>query len=619
MKAQKISFFYFLAAFAILSSCTSIAIFGINHLLVQETGLTNNSSSFWIFTFLFQTCLFASLLKIFYALSYRKLRNFSKALMNHYDPTFKNAQSIEFPRYLGEAYSKMMHSIISTYEKILISTKSMESFHNSGKEADFIISNLQEILRPYLGEKLLSQKNGSSVFFSLESRSYLGFALFAAASASITIAVFFLMQGHDILAEYQNRILVLTYLLAFAVSFYMFGEYQKSFFSSIKRARFFCGEIMKGSILKNQDIPNKNLEEIALLQDLKEISNKIEKSDYESYLRQRKRQMQERLIRNEMTELINTLDSEFRHATMTSFSLASKENKKEGILGFNIIVSAFQKVSRKLQKQHSEMQTLIKDLRSALKDKEAYVALQKELEVAKKVQLSILPKPFKKNAYVMISGKNVSAREIGGDFYDYFHIEGDRIGIAIGDVSGKGIPAALFMASARVLLRSIAQQSLSPSQSLQKLNNRLIKINDESMFVTLLYGILNLRTGTFSYSSAGHHHPYVITKDQVTQLKSSLQNLALGVLMDTDYTDYEIILEENSRVFVFTDGVTEAMNENGEEFSETRLKNTLADSKNLDLNQFMEKIMKKIQEFVDTEQNDDITYLSFEFTKKKIT
>lgn len=215
--------------------------------------------------------------------------------------------------------------------------------------------------------------------------------------------------------------------------------------------------------------------------------------------------------------------------------------------------------------------------RKRLRDVErAYLAaVEQELNVARDLQTSILPKTFPAEGGVVGHGLMVPAREVGGDFYDFIPLDGDRLGIAIGDVSGKGIPAALFMAISRTLLRGLAQSGLSPGACLARLNELLCEENDQSMFVTLIYGILDRRNGRFTYANGGHHWPALIKADGAVRWVEGDNDMLLGVIRGNDYNDREIRLDDGDMVFLYTDGVIEAFDTDGNEFTSQRLAKVL--------------------------------------------
>jgi sigma-B regulation protein RsbU (phosphoserine phosphatase) len=168
------------------------------------------------------------------------------------------------------------------------------------------------------------------------------------------------------------------------------------------------------------------------------------------------------------------------------------------------------------------------------------------------------------------------AKEVGGDLYDYFFLDPNRLAIVIGDVSGKGVPAALFMAVSRTLLRATAQQKLSPGECLQYVNETLALQNSSSMFVTLFYAILDVRTGELQFANGGHNPPYVISGGAVRELQAKPGGMLVGLIDAAAYKTTEDRLAPGDVLLLFTDGVSEAVRGDGEFYGEQRLEKFLA-------------------------------------------
>jgi sigma-B regulation protein RsbU (phosphoserine phosphatase) len=198
---------------------------------------------------------------------------------------------------------------------------------------------------------------------------------------------------------------------------------------------------------------------------------------------------------------------------------------------------------------------------------------------------------------------------VGGDLYDFF-IDGDRLYFVIGDVSGKGVPASLFMAIARSLFRTLAQQVTSPAEIMTKMNHSIAENNEANMFITLIIGILDLKTGSLRFCNAGHNPPVIIGVDGKSTLLQSKIQLFVGILEDMEYTDEEIILEKGSRLFLYTDGVTEAENTSKELYGEDRLLSTLAPLASCDIRIVVDTVIRSIASHVqEAEASDDMTIL----------
>jgi sigma-B regulation protein RsbU (phosphoserine phosphatase) len=165
----------------------------------------------------------------------------------------------------------------------------------------------------------------------------------------------------------------------------------------------------------------------------------------------------------------------------------------------------------------------------------------------------------------------IPARNVGGDFYDCFPVDDDRMALVIGDVSGKGVPAALFMAIARTMLRAVAARAATPGDCLREVNALLCRENELGMFVTLFYGILDLRTGELVYSNGGHNPPYLLADGRPPQALKGTEDTVLGMLEGLGYHTGQAVLGPGGGLFLYTDGVPDATNEQGEFYAAARL------------------------------------------------
>src|SRR5260221_5951356 len=196
-----------------------------------------------------------------------------------------------------------------------------------------------------------------------------------------------------------------------------------------------------------------------------------------------------------------------------------------------------------------------------------------EMASAASIQRAMLPPPLPQGSCagrVALHAAMRPAREIGGDFYDFFAIGDDRLGIVIGDVSGKGVPASLFMAMTRTIIRLVARQDDDLAIGIGRANALLSADNDSAMFVTLLYGVLDIASGVLTYCNCGHNPPLVVRGDG-TRERLTLTGLPLGVMPDADYATRTVVLAPGDRLVLYTDGVTEASTTDGAEFGEARL------------------------------------------------
>ena len=341
--------------------------------------------------------------------------------------------------------------------------------------------------------------------------------------------------------------------------------------------------------------------------------------------RERQRRRQERFIRREMTQLADTLDEEERVAVLSeldqleylvrdapgrerqTMSIADATDSASTALtresdSLAMTALAFQKMSDRVQDQNQS-------LREALAAKNAFIALQKELDIAARVQLSLLPDTLPLTERAEMTGIMRPAKEVGGDFYDYFHLDKHRIGVVVADVSGKGVPAGLFMVMTRTLMRATAVRNVdAPGRVLASVNNFLEQNNSEDLFVTVFYGVLDERNGRFLYANGGHNPPILVDSDGATPLKTT-GGVALGMFDGLDYDHDHVDMEPGARLVLFSDGVTEAFNDSDEAFGDDRLLDaTRALPEKQGPDQDVNDIVNAVDEFAgDAPQFDDIT------------
>ena len=207
---------------------------------------------------------------------------------------------------------------------------------------------------------------------------------------------------------------------------------------------------------------------------------------------------------------------------------------------------------------------------------------------------------------------------MGGDLYDFFLIDEEHVFFSIGDVSGKGVPAALFMAVTKTLMKGIASQTVFPSITLSNVNQELCKDNDSSMFVTVFCGILNLKTGELLFANAGHNFPVLISANSEISWLSSPPGLLLGIMEEAQFETSRIIMTPGDTLFLYTDGVTEAMNPRQELFSDQMLIETIAGCPNKRTpEEIIDCILKTVKAFAGEEpQSDDIAMLALNYRGK---
>jgi sigma-B regulation protein RsbU (phosphoserine phosphatase) len=252
----------------------------------------------------------------------------------------------------------------------------------------------------------------------------------------------------------------------------------------------------------------------------------------------------------------------------------------------------------------------IDNLKSTTSAKEK---IESELRIAREIQMGMIPKifpPFPNLTEIDLYAMMEPAKEVGGDLYDFFLIDEKHLCFAIGDVSGKGVPASLFMAITRTLLRTVAPKQHSPREIVNTLNQSLSQGNDSSMFVTFFIGIVNIETGHMKYANAGHNPPVIIHSNGEIEMFEVTKNIPIGLYEDYDYDEKERTLSKNDRLFLYTDGITEAENWDQELYSEEKLLDCLATVKN---NEPIEIVMSVAKDVVihvnDYLQSDDLTMM----------
>jgi len=256
----------------------------------------------------------------------------------------------------------------------------------------------------------------------------------------------------------------------------------------------------------------------------------------------------------------------------------------------------------------------IATLRSAETDKLKLNSILQELNVAANIQQSILPKKFITTPELEIYATMRPAREIGGDFYDFFYLNDHLLGFVIADVSGKGVPAALFMTVSRTLLRAHAQTQPSPSHCLERVNELLATENDNMMFVTTFYAQIDLKTGHVVYANAGHNRPFLVKKTGEVEELPADAGIPLGIIEDYVYHEGQLDLKPGDSLFLYTDGLTDAIDGEGTKFGINPTIDILKTVREKPVKQLIEMIKMGIDEFSKGQsQFDDITMLALRY------
>lgn len=266
-------------------------------------------------------------------------------------------------------------------------------------------------------------------------------------------------------------------------------------------------------------------------------------------------------------------------------------------------------------KQSARMTLYIDQIRRVTAEKERIGA---ELDMASRIQGSQLPSlfpPFPDRKEFSLFASMTPAKEVGGDFYDFFMIDHDHMGFVMADVSGKGVPAALLMMVTRVLIKSGLQNGKSPAETLFSVNNQLCEGNDADFFVTVWLAVLEISTGKGVAANAGHEHPVLRRAGESYALQIYKHSMPIGAMKDLAFRQHEFQLNAGDSFFVYTDGVAEATNRNNELYGTDRMLDALNENPDALPEQTLANVTQDINRFVDgAEQFDDITMLCFRYT-----
>lgn len=304
---------------------------------------------------------------------------------------------------------------------------------------------------------------------------------------------------------------------------------------------------------------------------LQKFRSKIKAKEYEFHFAQNGSEALDKIANDGTIDLILT---DINMPVMDGLTLLSKINELNNKLMKSIIVSAYgdmENIRTAMNRGAYDFITKpidLKDLeitiekslseinlyKQAMVSHNKLVALQQELDIATTIQTSILPKTFPAfpdRKEFDIYAKMIPAKEVGGDLYDFFLIDKYRLGVVIGDVSGKGIAAALLMAVCKTLIKATAYKGLPTDSVLFEVNNLLVDESPPNMFVTVFYGVLDTRNGAFEYSNGGHNSPYLISNDGTTKLLDDVGGLLLGTIKSTEYQSNIIMLKPGESIFIY--------------------------------------------------------------------
>ena len=274
-------------------------------------------------------------------------------------------------------------------------------------------------------------------------------------------------------------------------------------------------------------------------------------------------------------------------------------------------------------RSNEEFSSLSDDINSTVTTLKRYIAeaaarIDKELEYAKQIQLSALPTNFPQDAQYSIYAQMIAAKEVGGDFYDFYKLSDTTVAFLAADVSGKGIPAAMFMMTAKTIIKALAESGMAVNDIFIKANEKLCENNEADMFVTAWMGILDLTTGKVQFANAGHNPPLLKRADGTFEYLKSRPGFVLAGMEGVRYRMGEITLTPGDRLFLYTDGVTEATNAGNELYGEDRLVSFMNQNATCDAAELLPALKAGIDEFVgEAPQFDDITMLMLDYKPKK--
>ena len=272
------------------------------------------------------------------------------------------------------------------------------------------------------------------------------------------------------------------------------------------------------------------------------------------------------------------------------------------------------KLAEAFQYMKESLKEYIRQLTETTASKER---IESELNIARQIQMNILPRIFPAfpdrpefDIYAVIE----PAREVGGDFYDFFQIDPTHLCFVMADVSGKGIPASLFMAVTKTLIKAVAGEEIRPEIFLAKVNDELARGNEASMFVTVFCGVLNTETGEVVYANGGHNPPLVVRREGGVAYLEGIAGLVLGAMEGITYTGERLILGPGDALFLYTDGVTEAMDKDQALFSEERLQQDLEGLRGKPIKEIIQGISESLKLFTEgVPQSDDITMMVVQY------
>ena len=273
----------------------------------------------------------------------------------------------------------------------------------------------------------------------------------------------------------------------------------------------------------------------------------------------------------------------------------------------NTNVSTF----RDLTEKNRQLQQAFDELKAAQEQLIEKERLERELQVAADIQMSILPDILPVHERFDFGGRILPARQVGGDFYDVFRLGNDKFGVLIGDVADKGVPSAIFMARAHALIIAEADSASTPGEVLRRANKHVTRLEKSIQFVTALYGVLDATTGEFSYARAGHEPPLLLHEHGDVHRLPHQPGMALGLWENIALDEYRLFLPRGSVLMMFTDGMTDCRSPKGEPFGLERIKKTMTGLVTLSAQEACNQLFDSLMNYQDgSKQDDDVTLLA---------
>ena len=266
---------------------------------------------------------------------------------------------------------------------------------------------------------------------------------------------------------------------------------------------------------------------------------------------------------------------------------------------------------RDLTEKNRQLQQAFDELKAAQEQLIEKERLERELQVAADIQMSILPDVLPVREDFDFGGRILPARQVGGDFYDVFDLGDNKLGVLIGDVADKGVPSAIFMARAHALVIAEADNAISPGEVLRRVNKHITRLEKSIQFVTALYGVLDTQTGEFSYARAGHEPPLLLHEHGEVHRLPHQPGMALGLWENITLDEYRLFLPKGSLLVLYTDGMTDCRNPKGEQFGLARLKDTMISLINLSAQEGCDQLFDSLMNYQNgSKQDDDVTLLA---------